>query len=127
MSELIRSSIELRFDELAALILKLQKEKCEARVLMAHFVPESLNRTVANLEGAGYWKRDDECSIEELRDRRLYAKPWYILGKYMEDLARALKGQKLAALLPKAQTYDPNGHRPLRDDSSRVEGMSPHV
>lgn len=91
MKKVVKSSLELRFDELTALILILQRERCEATALTAHFSPESLNQTLANLEAAGYWGRDSDCSVEELQERRIHGKPWYILGKYMDDLRRVLK------------------------------------
>lgn len=128
VSKIVKSSLQLRFDELAALVLRLQNEKCEATTLMAHFVPGSLDRTLANLEAAGYWKPDNECSFEEREERRVYGKPWYILGKYMGDLERALKRvQKPAVALLKAEVYNPNQHRPLRDDPADIYGMSRHV
>lgn len=117
-----KSAAELRFEELAALVLRLEQEKCRAMDIMAHFVSGNLDLTLLKLEAAGYWPSDDECSIEERRDRRLYSKPWYILGKYMEDLRRLLKPHVDLPVMSKAYQRD----YPLRDEPKSVPGMTAH-
>lgn len=119
MKRVVKSSLELRFEELTALVLKAKGEKCGATALLAHFVSGNLDQTLANLGAAGYWKPDAQCSAEEQADRCQYGKPWYLLTRYMDDVQGAMKRQQQSAL---GQPYRPS--HPLRDDPVHTEGRT---
>lgn len=79
---IFKSNVELKFEEIEALALRVSSERNTAQLLML-LVPGNLPETLVRLEEEYWWR----CSAEE---RRAYVKSWLLLDKFAAKLAQVV-------------------------------------